>query len=81
VPSHGLPIAARGQGGRRKDRVVELPGSVERGGAAVPSNIIEAPWLVNGGHGASLRRHNERTHSSSPGAVSIINFVRRTGVT
>jgi hypothetical protein len=28
-------------------------------------HIIEAPWLVNGGHGASLRRHNEwrvRTH-------------------
>eukprot|EP01047_Picozoa_sp_COSAG01_P032113 COSAG01_NODE_2307_length_7944_cov_31.370045_1_plen_162_part_00 len=21
-------------------------------------NIIEAPWLVNGGHGASLRHHN-----------------------
>jgi hypothetical protein len=24
--------------------------------AAAPSNIIEAPWLVNSGHGASLRR-------------------------
>jgi hypothetical protein len=22
-------------------------------------NIIEAPWLVNGGHGASFRRHDD----------------------
>eukprot|EP01047_Picozoa_sp_COSAG01_P018673 COSAG01_NODE_1017_length_12107_cov_114.566372_4_plen_127_part_00 len=22
-------------------------------------NMIEAPWLVNGGHGASLRHHND----------------------
>eukprot|EP01047_Picozoa_sp_COSAG01_P015519 COSAG01_NODE_778_length_13681_cov_15.265130_3_plen_97_part_00 len=26
-------------------------------------NIIEAPWLVNGGHGASLRHHNIRTEA------------------
>jgi hypothetical protein len=25
---------------------------------ALVSNIIEAPWLVNGGHGASFRHHN-----------------------
>jgi hypothetical protein len=25
-------------------------------------NIIEAPWLVNGGHGASLRHHNGAGH-------------------
>jgi hypothetical protein len=25
---------------------------------ALDSNIIEAPWLVNGGHGASFRHHN-----------------------
>jgi hypothetical protein len=25
--------------------------------ASAPGCIIEAPWLVNGGHGASLRHH------------------------
>eukprot|EP01047_Picozoa_sp_COSAG01_P065534 COSAG01_NODE_8870_length_2631_cov_3.138231_5_plen_161_part_00 len=30
-------------------------------------NIIEAPWLVNGGHGASLRHHNDvRLHTRAP---------------
>jgi hypothetical protein len=27
-------------------------------------NIIEAPWLVNGGHGASLRHYSGATHSN-----------------
>jgi hypothetical protein len=26
---------------------------------ALNNDIIEAPWLVNGGHGASLRHHNQ----------------------
>jgi hypothetical protein len=25
---------------------------------AICARIIEAPWLVNGGHGASFRHHN-----------------------
>ena len=31
-------------------------------------NVIEAPWLVNGGHGASLRHHKgiKNTHESQP---------------
>jgi hypothetical protein len=27
-------------------------------------DIIEAPWLVNGGHGASLRHHNHTSVAS-----------------
>jgi hypothetical protein len=41
-----LLAAAGGPGGAEK-----VPGQ--------DCNIIEAPWLVNGGHGASLRHHNQ----------------------
>jgi hypothetical protein len=29
-------------------------------------DIIEAPWLVNGGHGASLRHHKRPAHLGAP---------------
>ena len=32
-----------------------------RANSAQLCNIIEAPWLVNGGHGASFRHHTCRT--------------------
>jgi hypothetical protein len=33
-------------------------------------NIIEAPWLVNGAHGASLRRHKGLLSPGSPKALA-----------
>eukprot|EP01047_Picozoa_sp_COSAG01_P030254 COSAG01_NODE_2105_length_8423_cov_6.483409_7_plen_105_part_00 len=47
------------------DRIVGEPqplrrfrsSSTQAAAAAAHCNIIEAPWLVNGGHGASLRHH------------------------
>jgi hypothetical protein len=40
---------------------IGCPPSLSDAGAAHTTvkycNIIEAPWLVNGGHGASLRHH------------------------
>jgi hypothetical protein len=36
-----------------------------RGSGAPKRLVIEAPWLVNGGHGASLRHHKEDTGAPS----------------
>jgi hypothetical protein len=45
--------------------------------------VIEAPWLVNGGHGASLRHHNERTQQRTSRTLSVLSMAdtstRRTG--
>jgi hypothetical protein len=40
----------------------------EPDGAATPhsTRVIEAPWLVNGGHGASLRNHKVTSSGRSP---------------
>jgi hypothetical protein len=41
-------------------------------------NVIKAPWLVNGGHGASLRHHNEgsaRTGSARTGSAAQASFL------
>jgi hypothetical protein len=57
------PAAAASSGGLAIPPMVAPPcSSTKVATAAAPAgtyhcNIIEAPWLVNGGHGASLNRH------------------------
>eukprot|EP01049_Picozoa_sp_SAG25_P006678 SAG25_NODE_514_length_7279_cov_5.792758_2_plen_174_part_00 len=50
----------------------------EPDGAATPhsTRVIEAPWLVNGGHGASLR-HHKVTSLASVGAIPSFRATRR----
>jgi hypothetical protein len=52
--------------GRRAGRTARCDGGSgdgPAGGARVQAcsrgNMVGAPWLVNGGHGASLRHHND----------------------
>jgi hypothetical protein len=35
------------------------------------TSIIEAPWLVNGGHGASLRHHKDTSIGAGNGSRNI----------
>jgi hypothetical protein len=64
-----LPVRACGGGGRDPCRGREcgrdtcrplgFAGGAGAGGPHHYCNSVEAPWLVNGGHGASLRHHND----------------------
>jgi hypothetical protein len=64
----GAPSAAGGESdsrptARSSARKVALSSDAERVPPASSVHkrlVIEAPWLVNGGHGASLRNHNAR---------------------
>ena len=56
-PAPRCRTAAIGRGRRRRPRLQPPP---PRAFLSSFDTVIEAPWLVNGGHGASLRHHNGR---------------------
>jgi hypothetical protein len=65
IDHHGPEIDHHGPGvapaheGRQQLGLLLLELQHQRLGASGRGNIIEAPWLVNDGHGASFRQHND----------------------
>jgi hypothetical protein len=51
--------------------------TVERRARPHYCHIIEAPWLLNGGHGASLRNHNATHHGRAARAPPKPHRIRR----
>eukprot|EP01047_Picozoa_sp_COSAG01_P007379 COSAG01_NODE_280_length_19520_cov_9.720406_13_plen_363_part_00 len=77
---HALPEARR-PNARAEMTHPDGPSSPASSAAASPRvasscDIIEAPWLVNGGHGASLRHHKGPATAGAGGLLLLLPSVR-----
>jgi hypothetical protein len=72
-PTHGV-VATALRDGDSALRLQKLQPAARRDRRMAEGcdRVIEAPWLVNGGHGASLTHHNERTQQRTSRTLSAV---------